>query len=105
MSNTEPTLPPLYDAPSTQPQPQHPVASDSNITALQNELAQQTQRLNALEARLPNTWVISPNFFKRAFAIWGHAAVAGLIIGIIFWAIFFVCTLMGFGSLGFLRLR
>lgn len=103
MSNTEPTLPPLYDAPSTQPQ--LPVASDSDITALENQLAQQTQRLNALEARLPNSWVISQNFFKRAFAIWGHAAVAGLIIGIIFYAIFFACTLMGLGSLGFLRLR
>ena len=103
MSTTEPTLPPLYDASSAQPQLS--IASESHVTALETQLAQQTQRLNALEARLPNSWVISQNFFKRAFAIWGHAAVAGLIIAIVFYAILFACALMGVGSLGFLRLR
>lgn len=100
MSNTEPTLPPL--APIQSPQPQFTVASDSHVTSLENQLAEQTRRLDALEARIPNTWVISPNFFKRAFAIWGHYVIAALIIGIVLVAVIFACTLCT-GSFGLLR--
>ncbi len=32
---------------------------------------------------LPQTSLISPGFFKRAFAVWGHFFVANLIISII----------------------
>ncbi len=31
--------------------------------------------------QLPNSWLFSENFLKRAFAIWGHYFVANLIIG------------------------
>lgn len=35
-----------------------------------------------LESKLPSTSVLSNSFLKRAFAIYGHALVAGLMIGI-----------------------
>ena len=52
---------------------------------------------------LPQTNLLSPGFFKRAFAVWGHFFVANLIIGIIFTIVYFcfVMVLLGpvFGSL------
>lgn len=38
---------------------------------------------------LPKTNILSPNFLTRAFAIYGHTLVAGLIVGIIFYCITF----------------
>jgi hypothetical protein len=42
-------------------------------------------RIAALEARLPRTNIISPNFWMRALAVWGHelACVGVLYIGLI----------------------
>ena len=42
---------------------------------------------------LPQTNLFSPNFFKRAFAVWGHFFVANLMIGIVF-GIFYACLMM-----------
>ena len=41
-------------------------------------------RIAALESRLPNTNIISPKFWSRAFAVWGHelACVGVLYAGI-----------------------
>ncbi len=50
------------------------------------------QRIASLEARLPQTKVVSPSFFARAFAIWGHYFVAQFIIGVVLGA---VATLLG----------
>jgi hypothetical protein len=54
---------------------------------------------------LPQTNIVSPNFFKRAFAVWGHFFVAQLIIGISF-GILYLCvfgTLLGSAMGGFLN--
>ena len=51
-----------------------------------DSLEQQVQRLSieldALEERVPDSNIISPNFFKRAFTVWGHYVVAGFVIAI-----------------------
>lgn len=39
------------------------------------------RKLAALERRVPDTGIISNNFLKRAFVVWGHYFVANLIIG------------------------
>lgn len=80
---TEPTLPPL--------------ATLSN--ADENALA---ARVAALETRFsPNSWIFGTNFIKRAFAMWAHVFVAGLIIGIVAWGVFFVCaTIFGLSIAG-----
>jgi hypothetical protein len=42
-------------------------------------------RIAALESRLPNTNIISPKFWSRAFAVWGHelACVGVLYAGLL----------------------
>lgn len=52
-----------------------------------------------IKAALPDLGVISPNFMKRAFSIWGHYFVAQLIIGlgigVIYLLIVLVTLLLG----------
>lgn len=66
---------------------------------LESQIAELRKRVNELEStfevapRLPRTSLISDSFLKRAFAVYGHSMVAGLIIALpaylIFGAIFF----------------
>lgn len=50
--------------------------------------------------RLPKTNLLSPNFLTRAFAVYGHTLVAGLIVGVIFYCIMFgIIAALG-GSIG-----
>jgi len=48
---------------------------------------------------LPHTKLISPNFLKRSFTVWGHFFVANLIIGIIVGVIYACLMMTLFGSL------
>lgn len=55
------------------------------VTPLRNDpeyIRYLEQRIAALEARVPQTKVIAPQFLSRALAIWGHYAVAQLLIGL-----------------------
>ncbi|NOS68263.1 MAG: hypothetical protein HOO67_07980 [Candidatus Peribacteraceae bacterium] len=45
-----------------------------------------------------NSWLYSDSFLKRAFAIWGHAAVAHLIIMIPFMILWFLMIGMIFSA-------
>jgi hypothetical protein len=47
---------------------------------------------------LPQTNLISPSFYKRAFAVWGHFFVANLIVSIIFTVIYICIVSVFFGS-------
>jgi hypothetical protein len=48
---------------------------------------------------LPQTNLLSPSFFKRAFTVWGHFFVANFIIGVII-TIGYLCLMMlMFGSI------
>jgi hypothetical protein len=61
--------------------------------ASSSEVNQLSSRLAVLETRFsPNSWLYGSSFFKRAFAMWGHVFVAGLIIGVVVWIVFFFCT-------------
>jgi hypothetical protein len=64
-----------------------------------DEIAQLRRRVDHLESdarlnmrHLPDTWLLSDNFLKRAFGVYGHYLVAGLIIA----AIVFTCSLLVF---------
>ena len=52
------------------------------------------QRIAALEARLPDTKLLSAKFMTRAWAIWGHYFVAQLVLTVIIWAVLFVVFLL-----------
>ncbi|HSV86552.1 MAG TPA: hypothetical protein VLH85_08245 [Levilinea sp.] len=51
---------------------------------------QQRPQPHPLEARLPKTNLLNPNFLKRAFAVWGHYFVATLLISLMTGAIYLV---------------
>jgi hypothetical protein len=48
------------------------------------------ERSNAPAPQLPDTLLLSDDFVKRAFAVWGHNLVAGFIVVISFWSILFL---------------
>ena len=54
-----------------------------------------------VQKNVPKTTLFSPNFIARAFAVWGHYFVAQLLIGLGFFALYFlvVVALMLVGSL------
>ena len=45
-----------------------------------------------------NTWIISNNFYKRAFAIWLHWFTANILLGIIFTTIYILTSIIFFGA-------
>jgi hypothetical protein len=54
------------------------------IEALEEQIMAQSEEIEALRERIPNTNLISPNFLKRAFTVYGHYVAAGFIIAIPF---------------------
>jgi hypothetical protein len=71
------------------------------------EIMQLRRRVDQLESdargnlrSLPDTWLLSDNFLKRAFGVYGHNLLAGLIIA----AILFACSLFVFLAAGGLSL-
>ncbi|MDO9557865.1 MAG: hypothetical protein Q7J82_09885 [Coriobacteriia bacterium] len=57
------------------------------------------QRIMALEARLPQTNIISPKFWTRAWAIYGHLLALSLIFAAIGTVIGIIITLIGGAAL------
>ena len=47
---------------------------------------------------LPDTNIVDHNFFKRAFAVWGHFFVANLIVGVIVGIAYACLAMVLFGS-------
>lgn len=77
--------------------PEYVFALEKRIIFLEMEIKHLIREINLMkvdheseEINIPKSWVISPNFFERAFAIWGHVLVAGLIIGIPIYCLIFV---------------
>lgn len=52
------------------------------IEALQARVQELEAQLQAVESRLPNTWLLSDNLIKRAFGVYGHYLLAGLIVAV-----------------------
>lgn len=46
---------------------------------------------------LPDTMLLSDQFIKRAFAVWGHNAVVGLIIAVPVWFLMMMIALCAGG--------
>ena len=80
------------------------------LESMQQEIACLRGRVNALEseqrmaptAGLPNTWLLSHNLLKRAFAVYGHYLLAGFLIAIPLLCIYvFLIMVFGVASYGF----
>ena len=52
----------------------------SKMILLEEQVQAQAGEIEALNERIPDSNIISPNFLKRAFTVWGHYIVAGFII-------------------------
>ena len=48
------------------------------------------ERIAALEARIPDTKLLSNKFMTRAWTVWGHYFVAQLVITAVLWALIMV---------------
>lgn len=58
------------------------------------------QQMNQIEG-LPETWLLSHSFLKRAFGVYGHNMVAGFLISIPFLCLYFLLMLIfGLGMSG-----
>ena len=62
-------------------------ALQSRVAELEKQLQMQSLELETLVQRVPDSLIISPNFLKRAFTVYGHNLVAGLIIAVPIWCI------------------
>ena len=62
---------------------------DRMIKTVINEVNHDLQRTKQPTIPLPSTGLLSHNFFTRAFTVFGHYSVASLIIGLIFFFIYF----------------
>lgn len=63
--------------------------SDFNQMNNDDKISYLLQRLNDLENKIPKTKIISPNFWTRAWAVYGHNLATGLIVGAV---VYFVIT-------------
>jgi|Deesub1362B_J571_1020462.scaffolds.fasta_scaffold12193_1 hypothetical protein len=66
----------------------------ARIESLERRVAEQAERISALERKLPNTSILSSSFLTRAFAVWGHVFVAGLIIAAVFYCVAFLIAMI-----------
>lgn len=64
----------------------------ASIQALQSRILELER--NAGPGRIPRTSLLSDSFLKRAFTIWGHNFVAGLIIAIPIWFVILVIVVL-----------
>lgn len=66
------------------------------IEALQARVQELETQLQAVQGRLPDTWILSDNLLKRAFGVYGHYLLAALLIAVPIMACsFFMFFVMG----------
>lgn len=72
--------------------------AQGEIEALQARVQELETQLQAVQGRLPNTWLLSDNLLKRAFGVYGHYLLAALLIAVPIMAcsffMFFVMAIM-----------
>ena len=92
----------MYNTPSEEP------ISRVDFSRLQEKvgmLEAQIQRMNellvnkdleveVLSRRLPNTWLLDPSYWKRAFTAYAYVTVVGFVIGLPFFCISVILALL-----------
>jgi len=55
---------------------------EAQIQRLNELLVNKDLEVEVLSRRLPNTWLLDPSYWKRAFTAYAYVTVVGFIIGI-----------------------
>ncbi len=73
---------------------------NSRLRAIQpkNDGVNKNQIVEYISQRIPQTDLLSPKFFTRAFAVWGHFFMANFIISFIFGILYFCLVMIGLAS-------
>ena len=64
----------------------------AEIEALKNRVSE-LEEASGKMTKLPRTSLLNENFLTRAFTVWGHNFVAGIIIAIPFWILGLIVAL------------
>lgn len=73
-------------------------ASEAEIAWLQKRVQELEAEVSALDARVPDIWILSDNILKRAFGVYGYYLLAAMIIAIPI----FACSMLGVFFFGLL---
>lgn len=66
------------------------VQLEEKIQQLEQRLSTQQTAISEVEKDLPVTALLSPKFVTRAFAVWGHAAAAQIMIVVPIYCLIFL---------------
>lgn len=67
---------------------------EAQIQRLNELLVTKDLEVEVLSRRLPNTWLLDPSYWKRAFTAYAYVTVVGFIIGLPLSCIFFIVALL-----------
>jgi hypothetical protein len=73
-------------------------SSEAEITGLQERVQELEAQVEALDARVPDIWILSDNLLKRVFGVYGYYLLAAMIIAIPI----FACSMLGVFFFGLL---
>jgi hypothetical protein len=67
---------------------------EAQIQRLNELLVNKDLEVEVLSRRLPNTWLLDPSYWKRAFTAYAYVTVVGFVIGIPFFCISLILALL-----------
>ena len=67
---------------------------EAQVQRLSELLVNKDLEVEVLSRRLPNTWLLDPSYWKRAFTAYAYVTVVGFVIGIPFFCISVILALM-----------
>ena len=71
---------------------------EAQVAALNEKLVLQHLDIEALNNRLPDTWLLDKNYWKRAVTAYAYVAVIGLLIAIPIYCVVFAVGLLMAGA-------
>ncbi len=71
---------------------------NTNTDYLEKRIVDLERKLDNLQNEIPRSGIMSDSFIKRAFTIFGHNLVAGLMVTIPFYLLFFIFGMLFFRS-------
>ncbi len=60
---------------------------EAQVQRLNELLVNKELEVDTLMRRLPNTWLLDPNYWKRAFTAYAYVTVVGFVIGLPFFCL------------------